>query len=234
MTDDTTTTDRICTPWDELDRAFDGGLQRGNLYLIRGHGKTTAALNIAGAAAAQGYAVALYEWEMYGREVQRRLAANYNRVPIPDLDTEHLEAVRTFPIRVPSDRTNKIDVHEPEALLVIDYLDFIPNYRENPHEVLRGLKSLAREQNIAVVATTHLQASDLYQEADAVIHIKPTVRPEFPEMLTGEVTISLVKNRMGRPDVSFLAPWHRDQSRIGATVQRRDPTRDPERLDQVF
>lgn len=157
-------------------------------------GKTAFALNLAEAAAARGgKAVAVFSMEMSAQQLTLRLIASIGRVNQQHLRTGDLAeeewprvtaAITTLTgVRIFIDDTPSLSPNELRArarrlkrehdlgLIVIDYLQLmqVPGTSENRAteigEISRGLKALAKELDVPVVALSQLNRS-LEQRAD--------------------------------------------------------------------
>lgn len=157
-------------------------------------GKTAFALNLAEAAASRGgKAVAVFSMEMSAQQLTLRLIASIGRVDQQHLRTGDLAeeewprvtaAITTLTgVRIFIDDTPSLSPNELRArarrlkrehdlgLIVIDYLQLmqVPGTSENRAteigEISRGLKALAKELDVPVVALSQLNRS-LEQRAD--------------------------------------------------------------------
>ena len=186
----------IDTPWKQFNSLI-GGLFGGRLYVIggsAGDGKSTAALNIAHTAAADGHHVLVFSKEMPVLDVFGRLRsapssvelAQINRHGLTDWQLDKIERdarAAALPIRVNADQVSIAGVktiarayhHRGQLdLLVVDYLQLIDsgqNTRSQEEEIAKvstALKQLAMELDIPLVVPAQLNRSP---------HARPDARP---------------------------------------------------------
>lgn len=177
----------IHTPWPQLD-ALIGGLFGGRLYVIggsAGDGKSTAAYNIAYAAAKAGHSTLIFSKEMPTVDVFARLIAapsstdlaTINRRELSEMDRTRVVRSARFldlPISANSDPVNMSAIksiararrHRGELdLLIVDYLQLIDTglptrtQEEEIAKVSTALKSLAMELDIPLVVPAQLNRS---------------------------------------------------------------------------
>lgn len=158
-------------------------------------GKTSLALDIARHAATQGHAVGIFSIEMSREQILDRLIAAQAQVPLWRLRTGRLnEDIEFAMVRNALDELSKLhlfidDTPSPSIiqmrsmarrlqmeqkldLLVIDYLQLIQprtgsdNMVTQVTEISRGLKSLARELNIPILALSQLSRAVDKREGD--------------------------------------------------------------------
>lgn len=227
-------------------------------------GKTTLSLDIARHAATQGHGVAIFSLEMSREQVVDRLIAAEARVPLWHLRTGRLAGEMEFGmIQGALDRLSRVPIfiddtpspnilqlramarrlqaeHRNLGLIVIDYVQLImprtnsENIVQQFTEISHGLKSLARELNLPVLAISQLnravdsrevkkpRLSDLRetgsweQDADVVMFIyrkdKDKLNPTLEEQNSAEIIIEkhrngptgLVEVKFDPEQVSFL------------------------------
>ena len=211
-------------------------------------GKTAFALNIAENVALRGNrAVAIFSLEMSKQEITKRLLSAESEVDARRMTSGHLQsqdwekitrvmgALSEAPIYI--DDTPALSVSELRArcrrlasrdknlsLIVIDYLQLMsgnnPNDRNQEISAIsRGLKSLARELNIPIIALSQLSRANekrtekkpllsdlrdsgaIEQDADIVmfIHREEYYDRENPE-IKGQAELIVAKNRNGSTD----------------------------------
>ena len=184
----------ISTGFLDLERVLNG-LQRSDMIILAARpsmGKTALALNIAWQAARAGKIVAIFSLEMSKTQLAQRLlsAASYvNSINIRDgkLSEEEFDRVVNA-----ADRLSKLEMYVDDAagqslteirnkarrlsqtvgldLIVIDYIQLMQGRRaenrvQEISEISRGLKALAREMNIPVLALSQLsRATELRAE----------------------------------------------------------------------
>lgn len=237
----------IPTGLQDLDAVLDGGMQRGNLVVIGARpsvGKSALGLTIA-LKVAERYSVAFFSLEMTRAEVNDRVAAILADVPLSEVkcpsesDTwtrlvDAVERTRERRLQVTDkDRPNILQVRaRARALkrrsgldvLVVDYIGIMgvldPKMLRTyqVEEITKGLKALAKELDIVVIALAQVSRnatdradptpmlSDLRdsggieQDADIVgllhrpIASKPELGPEFADY----ALLRVAKNRQGR------------------------------------
>lgn len=178
----------------DLDKVTNG-LQKSDMIILAARpsmGKTALALNIAWQAARAGKIVAIFSLEMSKTQLAQRLlsAASYvNSISIRDgkLSEEEFDRVVNA-----ADRLSKLEMYVDDAagqslmeirnkarrlsqtvgldLIVIDYIQLMQGRRaenrvQEISEISRGLKALAREMNIPVLALSQLsRATELRAE----------------------------------------------------------------------
>ncbi len=211
-------------------------------------GKTAFALNMAVNAAKAGHPTLVFSLEMSSAQLGQRILCAEARVDSQNLRTGHLSdgdwpaitqalgRLGSIPLSV--DDTPSISIFEvrakarrflrdkPDGLIVLDYLQLMQSYgrrAENRQveiaEISRGLKILAKELDVPVVALSQLsraveqrtskrpQLSDLResgaieQDADVVMFIDrntdPAAEPESGRLGKGEAEIIVAKHRNG-------------------------------------
>jgi len=240
-----------------LDRSLSGGLKGGGLYILAARpsvGKSSFAESIGLATAAAGLATLFLSMEMGTREVAQRGVANVGRVSYSALQTgtmdveswnravEALEQMGALPLSI--DATPALSLRQVRAkaksikglkVLIVDYLQLMASTRRDGNrngeieEISRGLKSLAKELDIAVVALSQLNRdvekratkqpmlSDLRdsgaieQDADAVMFLWPVRSPDAEGR--NVVGLGVAKNRQGPRDVSTGLDFYGDTQR---------------------
>jgi replicative DNA helicase len=162
-----------------------GGLQRSDLIILAARpavGKTSLALSIADGVARRGGRVGVASLEMSREQLLQRLIALHTGVDVQRLRTgrlgqeglgsvaEALGQIAALPLWI-DDRAaismrslaanaRREHARDPLALLVVDYLQLMDGPGENRVQVVgaisRGLKQLARELNIPIIALSQL------------------------------------------------------------------------------
>jgi len=215
-------------------------------------GKTSLALDISRQAASQGFGVGIFSIEMSREQIMDRLISAQAQVPLWRLrtgrlsDDEEFEMVRNaldelssfalFIDDTPSptilqmrSMARRLQMEHKLDLIVIDYLQLIrprttsDNMVQQVTEISRGLKSLARELNIPVLALSQLsraadqrddktprlsdlrESGSLEQDSDIVIFLARKDREAFGsdkhESLSNEeqnlVKVVIAKHRNG-------------------------------------
>lgn len=225
-----------------LDRALSGGFRPGKLYFVGARpavGKSSLSAQILIDLARDGHPGLMLSQEMAAEEVADRAVSNIGRIDYARLQTgrmrdddwtravEMLHEMSSLPVWVDDqpaltvgDIRNKARMVPGLQVLVLDYLQLCSksvgtkagNRNSEIEEISRGLKALAMEMGLAVIALSQLnrevekragqrpQLSDLRdsgsieQDADAVLFLWP-VRDLDEGRLVG---LNLAKNRQGR------------------------------------
>ena len=225
-----------------LDRRLNGGLRAGGLYILAARpsvGKSSLAQSIGASFAADGLPTLLLSMEMNDSEVADRAVSNAGRVSYSALLTgrmvdddwsrasEAMEHLGRLPLYIddqPSltlrDIRFKAKSVKGLKVLIVDYLQLCASTRRDNNrnaeieEISRGMKTLAKELGIAVLALSQLNRdvekrankrptlSDLRdsgaieQDADVVMFLWP-VR-EFEGEGRRILGLGIDKNRQGR------------------------------------
>jgi len=226
-----------------IDRALCGGLRRGNLVIVAARpsvGKTAFAQTI-GMYAAREHSVMMLSMEMSCREVGDRALAQIGSIPLdwimsPDQNDDYWSRLvdasafcgqLKFYVDDQSglsifDVKSKARAHKRRAgldLLIVDYLQLMVGNRENRNaeieEISRGLKTIAKELDVAVVALSQLSRrceernnkrptlSDLRdsgaieQDADIVMMLYAEERYNDAPEWSGIRELLIEKNRQG-------------------------------------
>lgn len=226
-----------------------GGWQPQNLIIIAGrvsHGKTAMALQLAKNSAAKGFPVAIFSLEMSSTELATRflsgvsgysnmtiasarvnldkLSYDSNDVALLPMYIDDTSPLSVFELR---SKIKKLVVRHGVRLVIVDYLQLMKGEGKNREQeissISRGLKSMAKELNIPVIALAQLnrevenrtdrrpRLSDLResgaieQDADIVAfisrpitHGEKTVEIDGEEINTnGLMLFDIAKNRNG-------------------------------------
>ncbi|MBI5732561.1 replicative DNA helicase [Candidatus Jorgensenbacteria bacterium] len=210
------------------------------------YGKTAFVLDIARQAAVSGRPVGIFSIEMSREQVIDRLIASHAQIPLWRLRTGRLEGELEFalvqqtldelskaPLFIDDSASpnilqmrsmaRRLQIEHGLDLLVVDYLQLIQprtnsdNIVQQVTEISRGLKSLARELNIPVIAVSQLsrdvdkreikiprlsdlrESGSLEQDADVVIFIyrKDRERTNITEEEQNLAEIIIAKHRNG-------------------------------------
>ena len=176
--------DTIPTGFGSLDKLLGGGLRRRDLILLGGDigsGKSALALSIALRVAQQSLGVAYMSGEMNEERLMERALAVEGRVAIDELRAAKLTdqtragvggaavRLRDLPIRyLPlagddfESAFERLDAMRQIGLVVVDYLQLVPSPQarttqdEDTALVLRHLKALALERQVALLVVSHL------------------------------------------------------------------------------
>ena len=250
----------LSTGFRDLDKKL-AGLQKANLLIIASRpsmGKSALATNIATNVAQAGNTVALFSLEMSKEEVVQRILCSVGRVDSMKLRSGQLgpnlwpkvvdAASRIYKAPIFVDDSSVATVTDIRAkcrrlqrkhglsLVVVDYLQLMQgttreNRQQEISEISRGLKNLARELSVPIVAASQLNRSlearedkrprladlresgALEQDADVVMFI---YRHEYyhPEDLEkkGMAEIHIAKHRAGATglvEMTFLPEFTR-------------------------
>ncbi|MEX2624833.1 MAG: replicative DNA helicase [Acidimicrobiia bacterium] len=256
----------LSTGFVDLDKKL-AGLQKANLVVIAGRpsmGKSALTLNVATHIAGTGKVVAIFSLEMAKEEVVQRILSSVGKVESSKLRTGQLgnqwdrlvsAANRMYKTPIYVDDSSVVMVTDIRAkcrrlkrvkgldLVVVDYLQLMQgSTRENRQqeiaEISRGLKNLARELEVPIIAVSQLNRSvesredrrprlsdlresgALEQDADVVVFI---YRHEYyhPDDIEkrGTAEIIIAKHRAGAtgtvemtfmPDFTRFADLGRD------------------------
>lgn len=236
----------IPTEIDALDELLDGGLQRGSLTIIGArpsHGKTAIGLQIAAAISAD-QSVGFVSLEMpvsdlydrllaaLGRESVSRLkrparGLEWDRVTaaVQRLQDRKLHVVDRSGLNIRQVRSLARGLKRSRGLdvLVVDYVGLMPGLdprQQRVHQVAEisgGLKSLAKELRLAVVALAQLNrgvtdradqtpmlsdlrdSGALEQDGDIVglLHRPEVAKPDLGDDFAGYALLRIAKNRQG-------------------------------------
>ncbi|SAK48273.1 DnaB domain-containing protein [Caballeronia hypogeia] len=237
----------ISTGLDAIDKQLNGGLRPGWLVILAarpGMGKTALALNVATHVAADHSALFL-SMEMPESEIHDRNIASLGRLPLdtvmlaPEDDKEFWNRVTAAAMKVKDlnlhiddqaalrmlDVRSKARLVKRKAgldLIVIDYLQLMTGDGANRNAeiegISRGLKALAKELNVAIIALAQLNrkveeranrlpmlsdlrdSGSIEQDADAVlfIHREEISNPNCEAQFHGFAQLRVAKFRHGR------------------------------------
>ncbi len=176
--------DTVPTGYPSLDRVLGGGLRRQDLTVLAGDvgsGKSALALGIAIRAARAGVPTLYLSGEMGPDRVMERALALEGKAAVDDLRQGRLDPtaraavggaahrLRDIPLLLQpllgetfAEVREALDIVPPRALLVVDSLQLTPSPRpaarveERVALAVRGLKALAVDRDIAVLATSQL------------------------------------------------------------------------------
>ena len=175
----------ILTGLKNLDKQT-GGWQNGNLIIIAGRpgmGKTATCLQLAKYPASTGIPVAIFSLEMTGQELVGRLASSESRISSTLINQKKLDRFQLstlgsncmnlidMPIYIDDtsgltisdlrNKAKKLFYERNLKLIIVDYLQLMRGEGEGNREqeissISRGLKGLAKELNIPVIALAQL------------------------------------------------------------------------------
>lgn len=271
----------ISTGLDDIDRQLNGGLRPGWLVILAarpGMGKTALALNIATHVAVEHSALFL-SMEMPESEIHDRNIASLGRVPLdtvmqaPEDDNEFWNRVTAATMKIKDlnlyidDQAalRMLDVRSKARLvkrkagldvIVVDYLQLMTGDGANRNAeiegISRGLKALAKELNVAIIALAQLNrkveersnrqpmlsdlrdSGSIEQDADAVlfIHREEISNPDCGEQFHGFAQLRVAKFRHGRTGdiaLTYRGEFMRFENHAGAwptaTVTKSSRTR---------
>lgn len=179
--------DTVPCGFPSLDRVLGGGFRRRDLVVLGGDvgaGKSALALAMALRAAQAGYPVAFFSGEMDEDRLMERSLALEARVTVDELRAATLSEerraaigaaalrLRGLPLRVFPIVGREFDESlagawdENPALVVVDYVQLLPAPSTRPTQdedtaaVIRTLKALALDRQIACLAVAHLPRQD--------------------------------------------------------------------------
>lgn len=267
----------ISTGLADIDRQLNGGLRPGWLVILAarpGMGKTALALNIATHVAID-HSTLFLSMEMPESEIHDRNIASLGRVALDTVmqpsedDQEFWSRLTAATMKIKDlnlhiddqaalrmlDVRSKARLVKRKAgldLLVVDYLQLMTGEGANRNAeiegISRGLKALAKELNVAIVALAQLnrkaeeraglpKLSDLRdsgsieQDADAVIFIhREEANPDAGEQWRGFAQLRVAKFRHGRTGdvaLTYCGEFMRFENHIGAWPS--NPTTKPTR-----
>lgn len=240
------------TSFRDLDRQLAGGLRPGNLIVLAGRpgmGKTSLAVNIGYQVAGSGVPVLVLSLEMPEQELADRLIAQAGSVYLSSVLAGEMEGETGERIMAGVSRLHEIplviddqgglslfDVSSKArivkrkhglGLLVIDYLQLMTGEGDNRNQqieqITRGLKALAKELDIPVIALSQLsrkceertnkrpmnsdlrESGAIEQDADVILFVyrDEEYNPNSPDKGTAEIIIS--KNRQGQNGMVRMA-----------------------------
>ncbi|MGH7699405.1 MAG: DnaB-like helicase C-terminal domain-containing protein [Gemmatimonadales bacterium] len=252
--------DTIPTGFPSLDKLLGGGLRRRDLIVLGGDigaGKSALALGIALRVARQGPGVALLSGEMDAERLMERALAIEGRVAVDELREAKVSdqaragigaaAVRlrglpfsALPLAAPDFErmSERLDPLRQLGLVVLDYLQLVPPPRgagrhtqdEETALVLRQLKALALEREVALLAVAQLPKFDprradprpslddfgvmgaVKQHADLVLGVFREEMYNPGGGVNGATELIVAKNRNGPTgfvDLYFYRKWMR-------------------------
>lgn len=254
----------IPTGFEDIDDLLSGGMNRGNMVIIGARpsmGKTALALNIS-TNQARDYSVLFLSQEMSTGELLDRVPAALGGIPLGNIVRGDLQEDQWSRYTSALAKLNDLNLYIDDQggltlldvrakaravkrkhgldIMVVDYLQLMSgdgdNRNQQIEEISRGLKALAKELNIVVIALSQLsrnaanksrpQLSDLRdsgaieQDADIVIfiHREEVDRPETH--MRGFADVFIAKNRQGRID-DVLLRYAGDYTRFESTSQNR-------------
>jgi len=247
------TTFKIPTTYRDVDRILGGGFARGDLVLLAGRpgmGKSSLGLEIITRAAIAFRApTVLFSLEMSAQQVLARMVSATSGVPLSVLDGAVLLPGQERALGTALGRLAECDVLISEAptlslaqlrsqvrrraarsdlaLVVVDHIQLVSAEGENRvaemGQISRGLKALARDHNVVVLALSQLsraveqradkipvlsdlrESGSLEQDADVVLmlHREEYYKPQTDRV--GVVDLYVRKHRNGRTgDVALI------------------------------
>jgi replicative DNA helicase len=255
----------ISTGYPDVDAKLSGGFHRGCLYVVAGRpkmGKTAFVLNV-GNNVAEAHSVAVLSMEMPKSQIHDRNIASLGRIPLQhvlepkymtDQDWDGLAAaslkidtlnlylddqggLRLLDVRM---KAKGVKRRHGLDLLIVDYLQLMEGDGDNRNAqiegITRGLKSLAKELDLAIVLLSQLNRkleerpnkrpmpSDLRdsgaieQDADAVIFLyrDEVYNPDSPDIGICEVDVALCRQGApGRIALRYIGEQTRFESLVG-------------------
>ena len=251
----------------DLDRTL-GGFHKSDLIILAARpsvGKTSLALNIAEHAAKAGKTVAFFSLEMSSSQLVQRIVSGDAAIDASKIRTgtigeaewqsiaNSFSRLNSMPLYI--DDTSSIDIasirarcqrlngEHPIDLVVIDYLQLMGgDRRENRvqevSEISRGLKSIARDLSVPVIALSQLsrasesrdtkeprlsdlrESGSIEQDADVVLMLwRENERTEESRSTDGEVVnLKIAKHRNG-PTGEYPLWFKKSQTRFVGMVR---------------
>lgn len=238
----------IPTGFDDIDAILTGGPNRGALVILGARpsmGKTALALNMA-LSVARDYSVLFCSMEMQNGELLDRCIAALGRIPLGNVIRADMNEMEWRGFTAATVKINEMNLFLDEQpaltlldirgkarltkrkhgldMLVVDYLQLMAGEGDSRNqqieEISRGLKALAKELNIVVLALSQLsrnaankarpQLSDLRdsgaieQDADIVMFVHRDEVDNPNTQLRGFADVFIAKNRQGRIDDVLL------------------------------
>lgn len=266
----------IATGFCDIDALLTGGPNRGALVILGARpsmGKTALALNIA-CNVARDHSVLFLSQEMMKGELLDRVIASLGSVPLGSvIRTDVMTEQEWAGFTVANQKLQELNLHLDDQpaltlldvrskarlikrkhgldLVVVDYLQLMSGEGSNRNsqieEISRGLKALAKELNIVVLALSQLsrnaanksrpQLSDLRdsgaieQDADIVMFVHREEVDNPQSHLRGFADVFIAKNRQGRIDDVLLTYEGQytqfiDNTRPRPTAPTQAPVRD--------
>lgn len=220
------------TGFHDLDKRLSGGMREGQMILIAarpGMGKTALALQIAAHVASTGTPALFCSQEMAHADLADRLLALHARIPVEKIITASLDeddwerisasigCIREIPLYLDEqpaltlmDVRNKARQVKRKAgalgLLVVDYLQLMTGNGANRNaeieEISRGLKRLAKEMRMPVIALSQLNRS---------VESRPNKRPMLSDLRDSgaieqdaDVVMSVYRDETYNPDSPYV------------------------------
>lgn len=239
----------LATGFADIDALLTGGANRGALVILGARpsmGKTALALNIA-TNVARDYSVLFLSQEMQNGELLDRALASLGRIPLGAIIGGDMTPQQWDGFTAANLKLNALNLHLDDQpaltildvrskarltkrkhgldMIVVDYLQLMSGEGDSRNqqieEISRGLKALAKELNIVVLALSQLsrnaanksrpQLSDLRdsgaieQDADIVLFVHRDEVDDPHSHLKGFADVFIAKNRQGRIDDVLLA-----------------------------
>ena len=229
----------------DLDRQLSGGFRPGNLIVLAGRpamGKTSLAVNIAYQVARHGSPSLFLSMEMPEQELADRLIAQSGSVFLSavlagDMEGDNgdrimcaVSILENLPLVIDdqggltlfdvASKARSVKRKHGLGLLVLDYLQLMSgdgdNRNQQIEQITRGLKALAKELDIPIIALSQLsrkceertnkrpmnsdlrESGAIEQDADVILFVyrDEEYNPNSPDKGTAEIIIS--KNRQGQ------------------------------------
>jgi len=251
------------------------GLHPSNLIIIAGRpsmGKTSLALNMAEDAAKKGKTALVFSMEMSGKELTQRELANLGSIPFnfirsgklndkhwPRL-TEATKQLNEMPLIIDETpaltigelrlRAKQVQREKGLDLIVVDYIQLMSGSGDTRNETVsdisRGLKALAKELSVPVVALSQLNRSleqrpnkrpimsdlrdsgAIEQDADVILFVyrDEVYNEESPHKDIAEIIIGKQRQgALGTVFTKFIGCLLRFENYVGDIPQFSAPTR---------
>lgn len=260
-------TKAISTGFGQIDYMLNGGLNRGNMIVVGARpsmGKTAFSLNIA-SNVAKSKKVLFLSQEMSTDQLLDRLSASLGRVDLSailqgQLTPEQWHGFTTACAAIESlnlfiDEQGGLTINDVRMkarrvkqqygldLLIVDYLQLMSgpgkNRNEQIEEISRGLKNLAKELDIAVIALSQLNrevdkrpgrrpvlsdlrdSGSIEQDADIIIFIHRDEVSNPDSTQKGFADVFIPKNRQGR--IGDVTMKYRGEYTLFESTNERPP-----------
>ena len=232
----------IPTGFSQIDETLSGGPKRGNLFIVAGRpamGKTALALNMA-TNCALNYGVGILSQEMSLPELIERCIASLGQIDLGKIISRTMEKSDWDRFTPTSIEIEKLNLHLDDQpaltlldvrmkamalkrrhsldVLIVDYLQLMagsdPRANRNTQieEITRGLKALAKELDIVVIALSQLNRTSvtgrprladlrdsgaIEQDADIVMFVHRDEANDPNTHMRGFADVLIAKNRQG-------------------------------------
>lgn len=211
--------DKYSTGIDVFDEAFEGGVEDWDLIVVSwlsGHGKTTFSQTLAVNFAEQGLPVLFFSYEVLVHHLWKKFKEMNIR---DDLVIYSVEKHTTGNVGWIEEKIKEAKEKYMTKVVVIDHLGFLvpkstmsdlsKNYSAYVGQIVRDLKTIAKNEKVIIVLPVHLRKTDnpdmndlkdssaISQESDAIfiLNREKSMDVNAKELYTDHVKIFLAKNR---------------------------------------